>query len=159
MNAFVHDYGSMFVPIAIGLLVLVIIIRIVIAIERAIMRLALAVIALIVLVSLLGGGAGAFGRINTLQGVANAAGQGIANAAGQGNTAGTVPVNVLQQRVVNQATQALRTQGLNPAFLRVNVTCAAGHPRVALRYADSRFMFGMFSTHDFDVTMPDAVRC
>lgn len=127
------SYSSLLIPGAVGLVLLFTVIKIVNAFIK--------LVALVVLIAVLAGGYLLYGRISSVQKVADAvAGQNISSVA----VARTV------------ARQAAATAGLNPAF--VQVACAGGR-QLQLRYSDDSFAFGILSRQDFTVPLADGAHC
>lgn len=156
MNQFFDTYGSLLVPAVIALVVVIVLLKIVMAIEHAIVRIASALLTIIVLGAVLIGGASLVGRINTIQNAAMAA---VSSLGGSGNTASAVSAAALTSQLDAQARKALADVGLNPSYLRLYVSCDGSQPRLHLSYLDDRFMFGALSHHDFTVPVNANVRC
>lgn len=143
MAHFLSAYSSLLIPGAVVLVLLLLILKV----ANAVVRL----VGMVVLIAIFVAGYGVYGRVVAIQKAALAAthqgGPRLASAA------------ALEGAVSGPARQALATVGLNPAFLRIHVSCARPNTSVQLRYVDKGFAFGVLSHQTFDVPLDSSVRC
>ena len=157
MNQFFSTYGSVIVTVVIALVLVIALLKIAIAVEHAVVRIATSLLTITVLGVVLVAGFTLLGRVSAIQNAATAAVQGIGESSQ--TPTGTIPAATLTQNLDASARRALLAVGLNPAYLRLYVSCAGPRPRLHLIYADDTFMFGALSSHDYTVPVPNIVRC
>jgi hypothetical protein len=142
--------------VVVVLVAIIVLVRIAIAIEHAVIRVASGVLTIIVLVGVLIVGFSVVGRVNTVQSAATTVAQDIAASYGHG---GPISAAALNAKLNQQASQALRDAGLDPTYLRLSVSCEGGQAVLHLRYADQGFMGGALSNQDFTANLPPNVHC
>lgn len=155
MQHLLDTYGNLLVPAAVALLVVIVLIKIVIALEHAVLRMATAALTILVLGTGIIVGASAIGRLNSIQTAAATAARSIAKP----NSNGIVRATDLQQALQGNAQKALVSVGLNPAYLHIRVTCAAAGATLHLRYSDASFLYGLLSHQEVSAPLPSNVRC
>jgi hypothetical protein len=141
LDHFLSVNGGPLIPGAVGIVLLILVLKA----ANAILRL----VGLVVLIALLVGGYAAYGRVMAIQKAA-------ATAVHQGRRTSAI---ALANAVGTPARQAIAAAGLKPAFLRIHVVCAGPDTSVQLRYADRSFMFGVVSHQTVDVPLGDSARC
>lgn len=148
-------YGNLLIPAAVALLVVIVLVKIAIAIEHAVVRIAASLLTILALGTALVVGISVVGRIHGIQTATTAAAHGVN--APMGN--GVITAPTLQRELDGNARQALSSVGLNPAYLRVRVTCGATGATLHLRYSDTTFLYGVLSHQEFTAPLPSTVRC
>lgn len=157
MEQFLQGNSSMLVPAAIALGLMVILLKIAIAVERALLRIVTAVITVGVLVAVLVVGVSASGRLHTIQAAADSAMRNIATA--QQGSSGGMTADALTHALDRPTRQAFAGAGLDPRPLDIHAICEGRHGYLHLRYADTSFLFGVLSSHDVVIPLPPDVRC
>jgi hypothetical protein len=148
------SYSSVLVPVAITLIVVIVLIKIVIAIEHAVIRIAASLLTIIFLGALLIAGFSVASRLNTIQNAAAAAVQG-SGLSGRSS----ISAAELNRTLNTSARNALVAVGLNPQYLHLVVRCNGPQASLHMSYHDSTFLFGVIDQHDFVVPIPMKVRC
>jgi hypothetical protein len=148
-------YGNLLVPAAVALLGVIVLIKIVIALEHAVLRIATALLTILVLGTVLLVGSSMIGRIHGIQSAAAAA----ARSVNAPSANGVIQASVLQRELESNARQALTGVGLNPAYLHLRISCGATEATLHLRYSDTSFLFGLLSHQEFTAALPNSVRC
>jgi hypothetical protein len=155
MHQLFGTYDNLIIPAAVALLAVIILVKIAIAIEHAVIRLATSLLTILILGAVLIAGSSIIGRINGIQSAALAAAHSMS--ATQAN--GAIQAAVLQKEIAANARTALRSVGLNPAYMHISITCSATGATLHLRYGDTSFLYGLISHQDFSAPLPNNVRC
>ncbi|HWE65000.1 MAG TPA: hypothetical protein VHB98_25080 [Chloroflexota bacterium] len=148
-------YSSVLIPAALALLAAGVFIKLIIAIEHAVLRIVMSVLTIMVLGTALVAGSSMIGRINGIQDAL----AGAVRSAHATSTGGTIQAPVLQQQIVTSADQALTSMGLSPAYLHIRITCSATGATLHLRYSDPSFLGGLLNHQDLTAPLPANVRC
>jgi hypothetical protein len=149
------SYGNLLVPAVVVLLGVIVLIKIVIALEHAVLRIATSLLTIIVLGTALIVGSSMIGRIHGIQSAAAAA----ARSVNTPTTNGVIQASVLQRQLDSNARQALTGVGLNPAYLHLRISCGATGATLHLQYSDTSFLYGLLSHQEFAAALPNTVRC
>jgi hypothetical protein len=154
MGESLSNYSNLLVPVALALIAVILLIKIAIAIEHAVIRIAASLLTIIFLGALLIAGFSLASRLNTIQNAAAAAVQ-ASGVSGQS----TMSAAELTRTLNTSARNALVAVGLDPKYLRLAVRCDGPQASLHLSYRDGTFLYGMLDQHDFVVPVPVKVRC
>ena len=142
MNLALGPYTGLIIPGVLAVVALYMVVKVASAAFKVVMTL--------VLLAALGGGYVAYQRISPLVSAASAA-------AYQGRS-GMTTASALARAVGTPARQAIADTGLNPAYVRIHVTCGP-NTQVQFRYADEHYLFGLLSKQWIQVPMDSSARC
>jgi hypothetical protein len=148
-------YGNLLIPAAVALLVVIVLIKVAIAIEHAVIRIAASLLTILALGTALVVGFSVVGRVHGIQTATAQAAQGVGATTGTG----VIQASALQRELDGTASQALSGVGLNPAFLHLTVSCGVAGATLHLWYSDTSFLFGVLSHQQFTAPLPSNVRC
>jgi hypothetical protein len=155
MQHLLGAYSNLLIPAAVALVAVIVLIKILIIFEHAVMRIATSLLTILILGVALIAGSSMIGRIHGIQSATAAAAKSLA--VPQAN--GAIQASVLQQEIDHNARAALTSVGLNPAYLHVRVTCDTAGATLHLQYGDTSFLYGLLSRQEFTAPLPNNVHC